>query len=55
MSYVMGNLDAVFRIKINRESGAIVLITAFDSPAVLITESLGDGETEAGTFRRFIG
>ena len=55
MKYIVPELGAVFRIKINCESSAVVLITAFNGPAVLIAESFGDGETEAGAFLRFIG
>ena len=55
MKNIVPESGAVFRIKINRKSSAVVLITAFDIPAVLIAESFGDGETEAGTFFRFIG
>jgi len=31
------------------------LIIASNSPAVLTAEGFGDGDTEAGTFLRFIG
>lgn len=55
MKNIVPELGAVFRIKINCESSAVVLITAFNGPAVLIAESFGDGETEAGAFLRFIG
>ena len=55
MKYIVPELGVVFRIKINCESSAVVLITAFNGPAVLIAESFGDGETEAGAFLRFIG
>ena len=55
MKNIVPELGAVFRIKINCESGAVVLITASNNPAVLIAEGFGDGETEAGTFLRFIG
>ncbi len=55
MKNIVPDLGAVFRIKINCESSAVVLITAFNSPAVLTAESFGDGETEAGAFLGFIG
>ena len=55
MKNIVPELGAVFWTKINCKSSAVVLITTFDSPAVLIAESLGDGETEAGTFLRFVG
>ena len=44
-----------FRAKTNHKSSVVVLITAFNGSAVLIAESFGDGETEAGAFLRFIG
>ena len=44
-----------FRAKTNRKSSVVVLIAAFNSPAVLITEGFGDGETETGAFFGFVG
>lgn len=44
-----------FRAKTNHKSSVVVLIAAFNSPAVLVTESFGDGETESRTFFGFIG
>ena len=55
MKYIVPELGAVFRIKINCESSAVVLITAFNGSAVLTAEGFGDGETEAGAFLGFIG
>lgn len=52
---IVPDLGVVFRIKINRKSSAGVLIATFNSPAILVAESFGDGETEAGTFLRFVG
>ena len=55
MKNIVPDLGAVFRIKINRKSSAGVSIATFNSPAILVAESFGDGETEAGTFLRFVG
>ena len=55
MKNIVPELGAVFWIKINRKSCAVVLITASNSPAVLTAECFGDGETEAGAFLGFIG
>ena len=44
-----------FRAKTNHKSSVVVLIAAFNSPAVLTAEGFGDGETEAGAFLGFIG
>lgn len=48
-------LYKIWTVKANRESSAVVLITASNNPAVLIAEGFGDGETEAGTFLGFVG
>lgn len=55
MKNIVPELGAVFWIKINRKSSAVVLITASNSPAVLTAEGFGDGETEARAFLGFIG
>ena len=43
-------LYQIWKIKANRKSSAVVLITAFNGSAVLIAESFGNGETEARIF-----
>lgn len=55
MKNIVPDLGAAFRIKINRKSSAGVLIATFNSPAILVAEGFGDGETEAGAFLGFIG
>ena len=55
MKNIVPELGAVFWTKINRKSSARVLITTFDSPAILVAEGFGDGETEAGAFFGFVG
>ena len=48
-------LYQIWKIKANRKSSAVVLITASNSPAVLTAEGFGDGETEARIFFGSVG